>query len=423
MLFALYELISFGLFFGIAVKSQYDYQNVYDGCMALVNEKLYSIIFLNFFAALGFLIANLFARYYFGKFSSSEFNNVMTDFRNLLGRLLFQIVFIRTAGFGMQHFFYALLPAVLTYSSFYAKQRIASFSILATLPSIESHQRIAVGQFLLFFIYTYSILTYGQYFFKTKISMIIILLSMLFHGFITLCLDIVRHAIFIFDRPSFGTSQKSFRANLTAELIFNIIQLIIEVLLMIYYSLDSVFILMNLRMAYDAILNIYKKINTYLKYHELQKMIKDTLPDATAEDLQKEATCIICRNEMKIGQAKKLSCGHCFHIDCLERWSGQQNKCPTCQKDLTEITKQQDQQPQEGQLDETPAAPQNDGTENPPNVINHLNDIQRPNNTEVNENEYCYIEKRQIQKLVDHINHLQQELQDLKLSLNPLLDQ
>ena len=41
-----------------------------------------------------------------------------------------------------------------------------------------------------------------------------------------------------------------------------------------------------------------------------------------------DATCIICREEMTT--AKRLSCGHLFHVHCLRSWLERQHTCPTC---------------------------------------------------------------------------------------------
>lgn len=41
-----------------------------------------------------------------------------------------------------------------------------------------------------------------------------------------------------------------------------------------------------------------------------------------------DATCIICREEMTT--AKKLICGHLFHVHCLRSWLERQHTCPTC---------------------------------------------------------------------------------------------
>ncbi|KAJ6291165.1 hypothetical protein OIU76_023259 [Salix suchowensis] len=57
--------------------------------------------------------------------------------------------------------------------------------------------------------------------------------------------------------------------------------------------------------------------------------MNDRFPDATAEEIDaSDATCIICREEMTT--AKKLLCGHLFHVHCLRSWLERQHTCPTC---------------------------------------------------------------------------------------------
>lgn len=73
-------------------------------------------------------------------------------------------------------------------------------------------------------------------------------------------------------------------------------------------------------------------------------------PDATADDLGREDTCIICREEMRpwdpnAGQLerhrpKKLPCGHILHFGCLKSWLERQQVCPTCRSSVVA-----DQQP------------------------------------------------------------------------------
>ncbi|KAF9610801.1 hypothetical protein IFM89_024933, partial [Coptis chinensis] len=47
-----------------------------------------------------------------------------------------------------------------------------------------------------------------------------------------------------------------------------------------------------------------------------------------ADYIRSDATCIICREEMVT--AKKLICGHFFHVHCLRSWLERQHTCPTC---------------------------------------------------------------------------------------------
>ncbi|TDZ27980.1 ERAD-associated E3 ubiquitin-protein ligase HRD1 [Colletotrichum trifolii] len=63
-------------------------------------------------------------------------------------------------------------------------------------------------------------------------------------------------------------------------------------------------------------------------------------PDATQEELSREDTCIICREEMRLWdpnsgavervRPKKLPCGHILHFGCLKSWLERQQVCPTC---------------------------------------------------------------------------------------------
>ncbi len=86
--------------------------------------------------------------------------------------------------------------------------------------------------------------------------------------------------------------------------------------------------------------------------------------DATVEDIQREDTCIICREEMRPWSVtnpqappiapgavpparpapsvsertrpKKLPCGHILHLGCLKSWLERQQVCPTCRRPVVD---------------------------------------------------------------------------------------
>ena len=82
-----------------------------------------------------------------------------------------------------------------------------------------------------------------------------------------------------------------------------------------------------------------KRLGALIRYRQALKDM-DQYPDATAEELSREDTCIICREEMRpwnpeLGQVertrpKKLPCGHILHFGCLKSWLERQQVCPTC---------------------------------------------------------------------------------------------
>ncbi|EAY00097.1 hypothetical protein TVAG_328590 [Trichomonas vaginalis G3] len=46
--------------------------------------------------------------------------------------------------------------------------------------------------------------------------------------------------------------------------------------------------------------------------------------------LQNPNTCILCRRKMHVDDSVSISCGHCFHFECLERVLATNNECPQC---------------------------------------------------------------------------------------------
>ncbi|KAF4982017.1 hypothetical protein FZEAL_2267 [Fusarium zealandicum] len=89
-----------------------------------------------------------------------------------------------------------------------------------------------------------------------------------------------------------------------------------------------------------------KRLGALLRYRKaIQEM--NRYPDATQEELSREDTCIICREEMRPWdpdnnpgaidriRPKKLPCGHILHLGCLKSWLERQQVCPTCRSPVT----------------------------------------------------------------------------------------
>lgn len=110
-----------------------------------------------------------------------------------------------------------------------------------------------------------------------------------------------------------------------------------------------------------------KRLNAFLKYRNATKDMNSKFADATAEEIQREDTCIICREVMRPWAAtnaetpaanaggagagrrmvraaqtnerlrpKKLPCGHVLHLGCLKSWLERQQFCPTCRRPVIE---------------------------------------------------------------------------------------
>lgn len=91
-----------------------------------------------------------------------------------------------------------------------------------------------------------------------------------------------------------------------------------------------------------------RRLVDFMKYRTATRDMNQRYPDATAEEIAREDTCIICREEMvpwqqQAGEGnrrtvperlrpKKLPCGHILHFACLRSWLERQQNCPMCRR-------------------------------------------------------------------------------------------
>ncbi|KAG6819679.1 hypothetical protein H0H93_009712 [Arthromyces matolae] len=108
------------------------------------------------------------------------------------------------------------------------------------------------------------------------------------------------------------------------------------------------------RDVYITARSFITRLRALHRYQTATRNMDQRYPNATAEELadMSDHTCIICREEMDIHQArqpgqgatpdgpnttpKKLPCGHIFHFHCLRSWLERQQSCPTCRRTVLE---------------------------------------------------------------------------------------
>lgn len=99
-----------------------------------------------------------------------------------------------------------------------------------------------------------------------------------------------------------------------------------------------------IRDLFMAVRSFIKRLGTLMKYRQAIKDM-NRYADATEEDLARENTCIICREDMHVwnpnnparierSRPKKLPCGHILHLGCLKSWMERQQVCPTCRRSV-----------------------------------------------------------------------------------------
>lgn len=184
--------------------------------------------------------------------------------------------------------------------------------------------------------------------------------------------------------------------------------------LVVYLAFFSVLMIFHgiplhiVRDVYITLRSFLQRIYSFWQYRTATKDMNTRFPDATREELERDGTCIVCREDMRPWpadgepameqrlRAKKLPCGHILHFGCLRSWLERQQVCPTCRRPVLETTtpntnagagavaRQGAQQPalpgmlgnQQGQ---PPAAPPQNGNQQRPANPPPAGQNQRPN--------------------------------------------
>ncbi|KAG5504663.1 hypothetical protein JIQ42_06504 [Leishmania sp. Namibia] len=105
-----------------------------------------------------------------------------------------------------------------------------------------------------------------------------------------------------------------------------------------YIFYKSALPLLLLRGFVGHVLRIFEKTSGLAEFLVLARRVRNDMPNATAEDLARDVRCTICYEDMVPGGGtKRLPCGHCYHIDCLERWLEGHSTCPYCRANIMQM--------------------------------------------------------------------------------------
>lgn len=154
-------------------------------------------------------------------------------------------------------------------------------------------------------------------------------------------------------------------------------------ILLIFYGLP-IHIMRDLFMTTRS---FFKRLTAFLRYRRATQDMNNKYPDATAEDIQREDTCIICREDMRPWSVtnpeappaarptrtvnerqrpKKLPCGHILHLGCLKSWLERQQVCPTCRTSVDGTPPARSAGNNPNPAAQPPMAGQQDGAAAPP---------------------------------------------------------
>jgi E3 ubiquitin-protein ligase synoviolin len=335
-LLSIWLFISLSIWLYFVSKSLLIYPTLFDLSLSLITDNLLALLSYNLLLSLLSTFSYLFCRFFIGKLDDVDLARLPSLFHTLFPVFVFSIKMLRQES-SLSYFILLPIPIIFRCVIFIFSQKVASFLLSPSAPPLSYHKRFITGQVLLFFIGLNLTIRFLHLWQETQHHPFFLMIFAHFvHGLIGIANDIFNHFVFAADHQNSGNSQAAFRAKAIGGIFF----LALHVFNMIGYALfqimatqySAVFIVELI----SVIILIWKKFSEFYKWFRIRKVIGERLGRVEIEELE-ERLCIVCRAEMTVENARKLPCGHCFHIDCLERWMLQKTTCPTCERDLSEL--------------------------------------------------------------------------------------
>lgn len=336
----LYVILSVSLFIPTFTKLLIRDKSVVDFFVALVKSSKDFFILLNFIFSLIIVLLSCIKEVILGNIPESAKNETSKKAKELAFKLVLFFVFFVINDNG----FFLLIPyAIDRVFGFMLAARLSSLLNLPKPPSNGVHYRIIIGEFFLFFIN----LALVAKCIKTDITSI-------FSLFFTMAIIeniecIFNHFIYIKDNNVMGNGKSSYLTRIRSEIVFKSLDVILFIIEMFSPNIKNRGLFFTVFIFPDA-KELIQKCTKLSMFKYYMMYLNCLLPGITQEDLDKEEVCLICREELTIENGKKLRCGHCYHVECLEKWIIDHETCPMCNTHIIDKNDKQDQQGQGNNL-------------------------------------------------------------------------
>ena len=333
----LYLLISTSVLVGTMLKVWLPIRDIYEMWHTMESDELYNMICWNFWIALQLAVSIPIMDYFTDEVIEMDMDNLLDEMMNMAESFGFiALVYnIRRISIILRY-----LPMIfcLHYTARVIDEKLSSLSIGTERPSCDEHKRLATGQLLGLFASVYAVIRTTDLWIENWreplccrfIFVAVDVVLMYVKGFVT-------HFTYLMDSED-GNSMWAYRVSVTMTMVFGVLSCLSE---------STYFVVQHMAygaapiiMWFDLVISAghaVQDIRDYMKWRKMLKVLRTNFEDATAEDLADDDVCIVCRQVMAVGETKKLPCGHRIHIECLERWLGEQTTCPLCQTDLSVV--------------------------------------------------------------------------------------
>lgn len=300
----------------------------YPALVHLSTSKISLVILLNMGLVIMCSLWQLAKRVFLGPLREAEVERLNEQSWREVMEILFAITIFRQ-DFSVS--FLAMVTALLLIKALHwlAQKRV---EFIETTPAVPILSHIRIVSFMGFLLLLDSLFLYSslKYLIETQQASVSIFFSFEYMILATTTVAMfVKYIFYVSDMLMEGQWEKKAVCTFYLELIRDLLHLSMYLCFFMVIFVNYGVPLHLIRELYETFRNFKIRIADYIRYRKITSNMNDRFPDATPEELDvSDATCIICREEMTT--AKKLRCGHLFHVHCLRSWLERQNTCPTC---------------------------------------------------------------------------------------------
>ncbi|CAI9115517.1 OLC1v1016432C2 [Oldenlandia corymbosa var. corymbosa] len=303
-------------------------EQFYPAMVYLSTSKISLVLLLNMGLVVMCILWQLTKKIFLGQLREAEVERLNEQSWREVMEILFAITIFRQ-DFSVT--FLAMVTALLLIKALHwlAQKRVEYIETTPTVPML-SHARIV--SFLGFLLLIDSIFLYNsvKYLIQTRTASVSLFFSFEYMILATTTVStFIKYVFYVSDMLMDGQWEKKAVYTFYLELIRDLLHLSMYLCFFLVIFVNYGVPLHLIRELYETFRNFKIRVADYIRYRKITSNMNDRFPDATPEELDaSDATCIICREEMTT--AKKLVCGHLFHVHCLRSWLERQHTCPTC---------------------------------------------------------------------------------------------
>ncbi|KAG6472858.1 ERAD-associated E3 ubiquitin-protein ligase HRD1-like isoform X1 [Zingiber officinale] len=300
----------------------------YPATVYLSTSKICFVLLLNMGLVIMCIMWQLVKRLFLGSLREAEAERLNEQSWREAMDILFAITIFRQ-DFSVT--FLAMVTALLLIKALHwlAQKRI---EYIETTPSVSmlSHVRIVSFMFFLLIVDCLFLHSSLRSLIQTRQASVALFFTFEYTILATTTVStFVKYVFYVSDTFMEGQWERKAVYTFYLELVRDLLHLSLYIVFFLAIFVSYGIPLHLIRELYETFRSFTKRVTDYVRYRKITSNMNERFPDATQEELNvTDAICIICREEMIT--AKKLLCGHLFHIRCLRSWLERQHTCPTC---------------------------------------------------------------------------------------------